>query len=185
MRRKVFNFVSAASLLLFLVSVGLWVRSYWVGDGWQLARLTRPADHWYSAKLIRFGRGCCIINWDHGMWVTGRSVPLLSYCPDDVPLSSPDTSSPMASLWVHNWWNRRGFDIEWGVTQHGSQGLISVVFPLWLPAALFAMLPSIWILKNRRKRTRDSCRTCGYNLSGNVSGICPECGTAMAGKVGK
>lgn len=23
------------------------------------------------------------------------------------------------------------------------------------------------------------CKTCGYNLTGNVSGICPECGTAI------
>ncbi len=24
-----------------------------------------------------------------------------------------------------------------------------------------------------------SCRSCGYNLTGNVSGICPECGVAV------
>jgi len=23
------------------------------------------------------------------------------------------------------------------------------------------------------------CKKCGYNLIGNVSGVCPECGTAM------
>jgi len=25
-----------------------------------------------------------------------------------------------------------------------------------------------------------SCITCGYNLTGNVSGICPECGQKIA-----
>ncbi len=32
--RLVFNFAAAVSLLLFLVSAGLWVRSYFVFDGW-------------------------------------------------------------------------------------------------------------------------------------------------------
>jgi len=25
-----------------------------------------------------------------------------------------------------------------------------------------------------------SCRDCGYNLTGNVSGVCPECGEAIS-----
>lgn len=31
----------------------------------------------------------------------------------------------------------------------------------------------------RRRARRGLCRSCGYNLTGNVSGICPECGTAV------
>ncbi|HEY8746789.1 MAG TPA: hypothetical protein VIM11_02365 [Tepidisphaeraceae bacterium] len=27
------------------------------------------------------------------------------------------------------------------------------------------------------------CRSCGYDLACNTSGVCPECGTAVAGKV--
>lgn len=36
--------------------------------------------------------------------------------------------------------------------------------------------------KRRRKRTRlelELCLDCGYNLTGNVSGVCPECGTPI------
>ena len=29
---------------------------------------------------------------------------------------------------------------------------------------------------------RGRCVTCGYDLTGNVSGVCPECGTAIARK---
>jgi hypothetical protein len=29
------------------------------------------------------------------------------------------------------------------------------------------------------KLGRDLCRKCGYNLTGNVSGVCPECGTRI------
>ncbi len=31
-----------------------------------------------------------------------------------------------------------------------------------------------------RRRMPGYCRACAYNLTGNVSGICPECGTAIA-----
>ena len=27
-------------------------------------------------------------------------------------------------------------------------------------------------------RPKGRCRSCGYNLTGNVSGVCPECGTS-------
>ena len=30
--------------------------------------------------------------------------------------------------------------------------------------------------RRREQRMKGRCRQCGYNLTGNVSGICPECG---------
>lgn len=33
--------------------------------------------------------------------------------------------------------------------------------------------------KNRGKPNHDQCRACGYNLAGNVSGVCPECGNRV------
>jgi hypothetical protein len=35
---------------------------------------------------------------------------------------------------------------------------------------------AIWITRPRHPPS-DCCQTCGYNLTGNVSGVCPECGT--------
>jgi hypothetical protein len=48
-----------------------------------------------------------------------------------------------------------------------------ILIPLGVAAILIA----------RRKNFVDSgqCRTCGYDLTGNVSGVCPECGTAACG----
>jgi len=52
-------------------------------------------------------------------------------------------------------------------------------------AALATVLPAILIIRLIRKRVRrytaikgSLCTTCGYNLAGNVSGVCPECGAA-------
>jgi hypothetical protein len=45
------------------------------------------------------------------------------------------------------------------------------------------MAVTVWITPPRsRRRRRDAakaCVTCGYSLTGNVSGICPECGTPV------
>ncbi len=51
--------------------------------------------------------------------------------------------------------------------------------PCWAAAILLSAYPlfaSMRALRRRRLRRREGlCRKCGYNLTGNVSGICPEC----------
>jgi hypothetical protein len=52
--------------------------------------------------------------------------------------------------------------------------------PLWLVCLLFSAYPTIAFirgpLRRYRRRKRGLCIRCGYDLTGNVSGICPECG---------
>lgn len=51
--------------------------------------------------------------------------------------------------------------------------------PLLYPALLFLVLPLLWLLPFHLRflrRARNQCLRCGYNLTGNLSGICPECG---------
>jgi hypothetical protein len=55
-----------------------------------------------------------------------------------------------------------------------------VVVVLIAFAILLVGLPS-WAQFGRRLiRRAHRCRQCGYNLTGNTSGVCPECGTAVA-----
>jgi hypothetical protein len=37
-------------------------------------------------------------------------------------------------------------------------------------------------LRRRRRRKRGECVKCAYDLTGNTSGVCPECGTPVATK---
>jgi hypothetical protein len=53
-------------------------------------------------------------------------------------------------------------------------------------AATTALPPLAWSLRRIRRRAlrqkralRGGCVTCGYALTGNLSGVCPECGTAV------
>ncbi|HEY2584323.1 MAG TPA: hypothetical protein VGI81_01010 [Tepidisphaeraceae bacterium] len=39
--------------------------------------------------------------------------------------------------------------------------------------------------RRARCREADECRACGYNLTGNVSGVCPECGTPIESNAGE
>jgi 4-amino-4-deoxy-L-arabinose transferase-like glycosyltransferase len=56
----------------------------------------------------------------------------------------------------------------------------SLVIPLWFMFLLaFPAAASLWWLDRHRVRP-GHCWKCGYDLTGNVSGQCPECGTAVA-----
>jgi hypothetical protein len=57
-----------------------------------------------------------------------------------------------------------------------------VVFPVWFDLIVGAILVTPMLLfwrRNHRLRRRireGRCRTCGYDLRGSVSSVCPECG---------
>jgi hypothetical protein len=65
---------------------------------------------------------------------------------------------------------------------------------LWVAIPLYALIPMVVLFVSRRREIRRSlwvylnthdeatCVTCGYNLTGNVSGVCPECGTSISEK---
>jgi len=68
-----------------------------------------------------------------------------------------------------------------GWPQHGFQ----YVDRMWYAVIPWTILPMIWALSAIRRRQRwrsraSQCINCGYNLTGNASGICPECGRAIA-----
>ena len=62
----------------------------------------------------------------------------------------------------------------------GTQGwflLVAVpfVYPLALTAAASALVARARVARRSRA---GACKPCGHDLTGNVSGVCPECGAA-------
>ncbi len=82
---------------------------------------------------------------------------------------------------AHGWY---GFGLDWPEPFirepiediHAS----AIKMPFW-PMLLFTAIPTAW-LWHRDRRLFSSppdhlfCRGCGYDLTGNLSGVCPECG---------
>jgi predicted amidophosphoribosyltransferase len=47
---------------------------------------------------------------------------------------------------------------------------------------IFATLPVIWLIKwRKRRKTKPAgkCNACSYDLTGNKTGMCPECGATF------
>lgn len=51
----------------------------------------------------------------------------------------------------------------------------SVYVPIWFVAGLVGS-PTVWLWLRDRRRAPGLCCKCGYDLRGNTSGVCPECG---------
>jgi hypothetical protein len=90
--------------------------------------------------------------------------------------------------WVASAWGMVGSEGEW-LTVWFDHGAVYMSFgtpftflaPCWFLVLVLAAYPT-WafihgpLLRYRRRR-RGECVDCGYSLTGNVSGVCPECGT--------
>jgi hypothetical protein len=49
---------------------------------------------------------------------------------------------------------------------------------LSIAVGLYLFFRAEWIVNLAIPSNRPYCHECGYELTGNVSGVCPECGTA-------
>jgi hypothetical protein len=67
------------------------------------------------------------------------------------------------------------------------QGGRSFLLPLLYLFILFAVLPCVWSWRTirdwRGRCPAGHCPSCAYNLTGNRSGVCPECGMALLGPI--
>ena len=60
------------------------------------------------------------------------------------------------------------------------RGPVIFILPLWIPFVLIAVpMVLVWWL-DRRRIPPGHCQRCRYDLTGNTSGTCPECGTAVS-----
>ena len=70
------------------------------------------------------------------------------------------------------------------VAQHSSHTGITIAISIVLVLVELATIPAViafrrqWDREQRAKHNQ--CLACGYNLAGNVSGTCPECGNKIA-----
>ena len=159
---------------LLSLSVVMCCRSYWANDEAWYTHFDHLTDDTIRTGLIS-RHGSVMYSWkivnphlDEGF--SFRSTPL--------------NGQP---LWTYRGrLGKLGF-IYWSTYHSGlfvPQGFI-LVLPYWFVILVFSALFFPFVLKRvlderRRAAGAGRCVQCGYNLTGNTSGICPECGTKVA-----
>jgi len=177
MKRRLLNLLTALSLLLCVAACALWVRSYWRYDHAEFkAAAAGGAPCFGAAVWSANGRGTCC--WSQTPARKDRSRELYAYSRPDVArydglqsaYCKPMLQHGIAGAACGRWQNTSG-RASWGV----------VVLPYWMVLSPLTILPVLRggavAIALRRKRA-GRCQLCGYDLTGNVSGVCPECGAA-------
>ena len=139
-----------ASLVTSMLLMGLWVMSYyWVPS---------YIHHSCEKPIVEVQRGCIVI-WLGFAAQAEKPGFHLRHCDKETGIGP----------------RRENLGFVLPNSQHW-RGQALYVIPLWMPLGAL-MLLEIWIAgRIRRRRLPGHCVHCGYNLAGNVSGICPECG---------
>ncbi len=188
LRRYIFNTLTVVSVLLMLGVVGLWVRSYWVADDFRYFGSQLPSDPALSQTYAIYS-GCGEVSpflgpqdmretleMAAGINSTGPPYPFHLLIPDTYLVHRSMPPYDLNSVYGH-----KGFvhQLGFGYNQRTYKGLTSyeLILPYWLITIGFAVTPLIWLLKwRRRKLGPPVCPSCGYDLTGNESGVCSECG---------
>jgi hypothetical protein len=59
---------------------------------------------------------------------------------------------------------------------------LASLFVLWLAIFVWSLIRArrgVRRYEEHQRHRQGLCPTCGYNLTGNTSGTCPECGTVV------
>jgi hypothetical protein len=188
MRRRLFTAVSVLSLVLCLVTLVLWVRSYYHDGGFRIIRgVAVPAT---GQRLLEWDeRELGIICWQGSFFWSGEftrdcTVSQLDEVRSQLgvhffPVSAADSLSVLVPNRFGFGYAADRFEPEMSPEIHVSWWRLRV--PIWLITVTLAILPMVGL--PRRVKGRSHCQVCGYNLTGNTSGVCPECGTPTAAGV--
>lgn len=81
--------------------------------------------------------------------------------------------------------SRMSWKDENGTPMYENYRVVALQIPLWLWTPVMAVFTGAFFVGYRRQRRRlfksatNRCVQCEYDLTGNESGTCPECGTAI------
>jgi hypothetical protein len=202
MIRKLTAVVTWASVLLFLATLALWVRSYRVSDhaGPYLGERVEGGGNtrcvqWVGFESHRGSLGLFHIVALHDSWEPGEDTDLLGR-PWRVPppdrefgwhmmsRAEPTQTAPWDFLLerrgLSGAWAWRGFaTVAATFRLFGTYSLHAAAVPHALVALIATVAPGLWLgkhLRARRRLGRGLCPACGYDLRGGAR-VCPECGT--------
>jgi hypothetical protein len=186
-RRWVFNFAAAMSLLLCAATATLWVRSRSCED--QIGLVTEKLGDGSPVMVRQLGVMAGARLWlSYYRFTPNSDLPATDDLYDLRTLPTRtrfdwtvnDRQTDELASWNRSVWNRLGMGAD---SSHNSEIDSRAVFvPYWFVISL-TLAPFVYVVfRNRRRRQLvepEHCARCGYNLTANTSGVCPECGTPV------
>ena len=154
LKRRLFNILTAVSLALCMAIMFFWF----------LGGLSIPSEDDPNVQVI--------VALDSGWLRIERTETI-------VKVNWTMTLEQAEALWKKGYVVSPGTDISTTKTT-----LTSYEFPFWWIVPALLALPILWFCSFVRRELWlvrcpvVACLTCGYDLTGNVSGVCPECGKA-------
>lgn len=188
LRRHLFTFCSAASLLACVALGLLWASSY---EHWYVCGVgTVTHGPWKdearaSSYDARLANGGMVIEVTRYRWVTPGRRPapeMPGFRVGSMPAPHGPLGQEMTKPGVR-WWG--GFAYSYGHSGPGGPSTSharGLRVPCWFLAALLSAMPALWLnrLRNaRRAKGLGLCPACGYDLRASPD-RCPECGTIAA-----
>jgi hypothetical protein len=163
MKRRLFTILAAGSLLVCMITLAMWIRSFHHDDHVAFV---------YSHGVVAVDSVDTVVAVSHG-WTT-RIAKQIGF----------RASSVRFSFYVSQWENR-GFGHQ--VDGFASIGVDSAVIdrwraPYWFICTCMAAMPLCFAIRGRIVARRSSlrfCSNCGYDLRATPD-RCPECGSAPA-----
>jgi len=191
-KRRLFNILAA--ILLFAVIV-MWHRNSFFGRGvGEMLGWWAYEDDGQQIVVNQIGLFSCRGGLGLGKrWIiipSSEGPPTYSD-PDDtgfgLGIYMGDGDDYPFGFRAAHWWEAFGFVFRTpsDPRNYMSYGESGITLPCWFLVVLLilflapSMLSQIAQRVQKRRRLHGLCLTCNYNLTGNVSGVCPECGTAV------
>ena len=180
----------AASLLLCVATLGLWVRSYFRTDWLTYGSVV---DSELRQIEVAAGSDCGVMYLERSSFQLSRPAGWTNYQVGlDAGSGHGGRFDRLAGAKDHGFYflgfSFLDFGVEYVPTAHNwdwKLGGFLMSIPYWPLMLVFAIMPTRWMFSERRRRARlhaNLCTTCGYDLR-ETSAVCPECGT-MSSKSG-
>jgi hypothetical protein len=186
-KRRLFNLVCAVSFFLCISTGVLWLRSYWWFD--YLSGHSQPTrDGYQYGSVVVSDTGRIEIE----LWTRHYHGPPFGQFVSRARYRGTVSNNSLVSrnkwLGSMNGFHWLGFffytkssnptSINKGVVTRYNETFAMTFIPMWAIVVATAFLPLIWVISRHRRKV-GGCPTCHYDLTGNTSGVCPECGTGI------
>ena len=170
LRRRMLHLLAGVLLACSVAAAASWAYSYrrrcWV------SLVVRPNGYLVN---IAAGRGQLQVSW------SVLADLYLSYVPPGRFVFSFRAEEPIGLLAPVSFWTSLGFSYSTYPNRPGQH----LVVPHWFVVLLAAPLPAWHFARgfsHRRRAKAGHCPRCAYDLTANTTGVCPECGGAVAAR---